>query len=332
VKRAAAFLVAFHVALAGSALVAACDDGEPANSGLTEPILVHGGQFISGPLPGTPAPADGGGPVISGDGGAAAKLPALTVTDVGLVNPLVLPGAAGKSISGRASNDTASIGIAIQGLGTGYWIVPIGDPDPDFPGQDDFGFSADFSASNPPGRRQLLTVAIGPNGNAGVQVETPICLEQRIPDNLHECVKTNPVPRAVFTLQWDVNSDMDLHVILPDGTDVNPKAPITEPLEGGEPPPTIGHIDRDSLRSCIPDGLREEDLIFQDEPPVGIYEVYADLFDSCGLPAVLFNAILSEPGADGNLHPTFTRSGEMIQIQETGGGSRGLFVYQKQFK
>ena len=41
--------------------------------------------------------------------------------------------------------------------------------------------------------------------------------------------------------------------------------------------------------------------------------------------------IVSEPGADGNLHPTFTRSGEFTQIQESG-GSRGLFVFEKRFE
>jgi hypothetical protein len=322
------------VPIAGLVLAIGCDDGMPANSGLTEPFLVHGGQFVSGPLPGAP-PVDGGLVLPSNDGGAdggaAPKLPPLTVTNVGFLNPLVLPGIAGKSISGRATSDTAAIGVKLEGLGSGYWVVPIADPDPDFPGQDDFTFSADFSANNPPGRRQLLTVAIDANGNAGTQVETPMCLEQRIPDNLHECQKTNPVPRAVFTLQWDTNFDLDLHVILPDGRDVNPKAPVTMPFDAGMLPLTDGRIDRDSLRACVPDGLRQEDLIFPAYPARGNYQLYVNPFDSCGQASVRFNMIVSEPGADGNLHPTFTRSGELLQMQQTGGGSRGLFVFEKKF-
>jgi hypothetical protein len=318
------------VPIAAVVLAVGCDDGMPANSGLTEPMLVHGAtQFISGPLPGAP-PIDGGPILPSGDGGAPVKMPPLTVTNVGFLNPLVLPGIAGKSITGRATNDTAAIGVELEGLGSGYWVVPISDPDPDFPGQNDFGFSADFSANNPPGRRQLLTVAIDSHGNAGTQVETPMCLEQRIPDNLHECNKNAKVPRAVFTLEWDTNFDLDLHVILPDGRDVNPKAPITMPTDAGMIPPDDARIDRDSLRSCVPDGLRQEDLVFLDEPPKGIYELYVDPFDSCGQPSVRFNMIVSEPGADGNLHPTFTRSGEFLQLQQSG-GSRGLFVFEKKF-
>lgn len=321
------------LALAGLALAVACDDGVPANTGLTEPLQVAGGQFISGPLPGSP-PIDGGLQLVTGDGGAdggsaPAKLPPLTVTDLGFLSPLVINGAT-KSVSGRATSDTAAIGVQIQGLGSGYWVVPIADPDPDFPGQNDFGFSVSFNQNDPPGRRQLLAVAIDSNGNAGAQFGTTMCLQQRIPDNEHECSKFNPVPRAVFTLQWDADWDLDLHVILPDGTDVNPKAPTAYPTDAGMVPPTDPKIDRDSLRACIPDGWREEDLVFPTEPAKGIYQLYADPFSSCGLEAVRFTMIVSEPGADGNLHQTFSRSGEFWQMQQSG-GSRGLFVFQKQF-
>lgn len=321
-------------ALAVLALAAACDDGMPANTGLTEPLQVPGAQFVSGPLPGSP-PVDGGLQLVTGDGGAdggavAAKLPPLTVTDLGLLSPLVINGSS-KSVTGRATSDAAAIGVQIQGLGTGYWVVPIADPDPDFPGQNDFGFTAAFSPTDPAGRRQLLAVAIDSSGHAGTQFATPMCLEQRIPDNQHECNKTNPVPRAVFTLLWDADWDLDLHVILPDGRDVNPKAPVTEPTDAGMPGFGAGKIDRDSLRSCIPDGWRQEDLVFPQNPDRGNYEVYVDPFSSCNLQAVRFTAILSEPGADGNLHQTFSRSGEFWQLQQSG-GSRGLFVFEKQFK
>jgi hypothetical protein len=316
------------LAVAGAALAFACGQSEPANSGLTEPFQVHGAQFISGPLPGKP-PVDGGAPMSPGDAGAT-KFPPLTITNVQFAYPFVLPGATGKSVAGRASTDTSAIGVQVQGLGSGYWVFPIGNPDPDFPGQSDFGFSADFNASDPTGRRQLLAVAIDSNGNAGIQQEAPMCLEQRIPDNLHECLKKNVVPRAVFTLQWDANWDLDLHVVLPNGLDVNPKQPVTVPSEGGPPAQGVGSIDRDSMRACVVDGWREEDLVFPDNPTKGGYELYVDPFSACGLPAVRFNMIVSEPGADGNLHQTFTRSGEFTQMQESG-GSKGLFVFEKKF-
>jgi len=319
---------AFVLTVTGLAFAIACGQGMPANSGVTEPLLVHGAQFVSGPLPGK-APTNGGPPAPSGDAGAR-TFPPLTITAFQVEYPLALPGATGKSVAGRASSDTAAIGVKLQGLGSGYWVVPIGDPDPDYPGESDFSLSADFNADDPTGQRNLLAVAIDSNGNGGIQQESPLCLTQKIPDNLHECVKTNVVPRAVFTLQWDANWDLDLHVILPDGADVNPKQPVTVPSEGGPPGPTVGKIDRDSMRGCVNDGWRQEDLVFPTEPAKGNYELYVDPFSSCGLGAVRFNMIVSEPGADGALHPTFTRSGEFIQTQESG-GSRGLFVFEKRF-
>jgi hypothetical protein len=319
---------AFALTVAGFTFAIACGQGVPANSGVTEPLLVHGAQFVSGPLPGQP-PTDGGPAAPSGD--AAVTFPPLTITAFQVEYPLALPGATNKSVAGRASSDTSAIGVKLQGLGSGYWVLPVGNPDPDFPGQSDFALSADFSANDPTGARQLLAVAIDSNGNGGIQQESPLCLTQKIPDNLHECVKTNVVPRAVFTLQWDADWDLDLHVILPDGADVNPKQPVTVPSEGGPPAPGVGKIDRDSVRGCVDDGWREEDLVFPQSPAKGTYQLYVDPFSSCGLQAVRFNMIVSEPGADGSLHPTFTRSGEFIRTQETGGGSRGLFVFEKKF-
>jgi hypothetical protein len=319
------FAAASCLAVAGLALALACGQSVPANSGLTEPLVVHGAQFISGPLPGKP-PGSKPPPPTGGS-----TLPPLTVTLVQFNYPLVLPGAVGKAVQGRASSDTAAVGVQLQGLGSGYWVMPIGDPDPDYPGTSDFNFSVDFSPSDPPGNRELLAVAIDSNGNAGVQQETPLCIQQKIPDNDHECIPKKPVPRAVFTLQWDAPWDLDLHVILPDGIDVNPKQPVTVPSEGGPPASNVGKINRDSLRGCVDDGWREEDLVFPDNPAKGAYQLYVDPFNSCGLQAVRFNMIVSEPGADGNLHPTFTRSGEFTQIQQSG-GSRGLFVFEKIFE
>jgi hypothetical protein len=323
-------IVALAVSLgAGLFAVAACDDGVQANSGVGEPIIVHGAQFFPGALPGAP-PIDGGSAPM-GDGGAP-TFPPLTVTNVGFQSPLALPGAAGKGFSGRATSDTSAIGIALAGIGSGYWVVPVQAPDGQYPGQNDFAFAADFDANDPAGRRSLLTVAIGPGGNAGAQVATPMCLESRIPDNLHACNKVNKVPRAVFTLQWDANFDLDLHVIFPDGTDVNPKSrPVAVPVSGSIPSGDPA-IDRDSLRSCVPDGLRQEDLVFQDPPKSGTYLIYADPFAACGQESTRFNLIINEAGSDGNLHATFTRSGELLQMQATGGGSTGLFVAQKTYQ
>jgi hypothetical protein len=316
------------VALAVVVTPVACSDGEQANVGVTEPMDVSGGQFISGDMPGAPANEDGG----AGDGGGAAPTAPLSVVSVDYNNVHVVPGAAGKSFGGVVTTDAVAVGVRLEDLGSGYWVVPVGARDTQVPDTSDFSFSASFDANDSPGERNLLMVAIDANGNAGTQLATQLCIESRVPDNGHACDPGATVPAAVFTLQWDANFDLDLHVIAPDGTDINPKTdPLQVPIDAGLPPASDPKIDRDSLGHCVPDGLRQEDLVFPDYPAVGPYDIYADPFDACGQPAVRFVLTIYEAGSDGNLHATYSQSGELLSSSVTGGGSSGLFLTEKQF-
>ena len=168
-------------------------------------------------------------------------------------------------------------------------------------------------------------------GHGGTQTDAALCLQPRVPDNGHACNLAKPLPAVVISLQWDSNFDVDLHVVTPDGLDINPKSPIGEPFDGGLPVPAgTPRIDRDSLRNCTPDGYLEEDLVFPDPPPKGDYFVYADPFSACGLAATRFTLTIYE--AQGTCpacaqRAVFTRSGELLASQATGGAARGLFVY-----
>jgi hypothetical protein len=315
-------------ALAVVCAVVACSGGEQANVGVTEPMVVSGAQFIAGAMPGAPAVEDGG---AGDDGGAGATAP-LSVVSVDYNNIHVVPGAAGKSFGGLATTDAVAVGVRLEDLGSGYWVVPVAGRDNQVPNTSDFSFSASFDVNDPPGERNLLMVAIDANGNAGTQLATELCLQSRIPDNGHACDPEAPVPAVVISLQWDDNFDVDLHVITPDGTDVNPKTnPLAIPIDAGEPPPGDPRIDRDSLGQCVPDGLRQEDLVFADYPATGPYDIYAAPFASCGQPTVRFVLTIYEAGSDGALHATFTQAGELLASSQTGGGSSGLFITEKQF-
>lgn len=313
------------------ALVAAagCSDGIQADVGITEPIQVSGGQFISGPLPGTAPTVE---PGQTTDAGMSAPGP-LTVTNVAFTNAFVISGIGGTPVSGLATSDAVAVGVQLRNKGTGYWVVPMQGQDVQFPGQSDFGFSLSLNPADAPGNTDLRLVALDAQGNAGSQTDAPMCILSRVPDNEHECFPSKKVPQAVFTLTWNTDFDVDLHVIMPSGRDVSAKTSWTSvPFDGGGAPgPTVGLIDRDSIGNCVIDGWREEDLVFQDPPPNGTYLIYADPFSSCGQQAVVFTFDLYEPDADGNLHSTFTRSGELLANDTTGGSSAGLFVAQKVF-
>jgi hypothetical protein len=305
-----------------------CSDGVPADVGIGEPIQVSGGQFIRGSLPGSPPAAVG----TQTDAGAATP-GSLSVTSVTFQNAFLVSGINGTSVTGLTTSDAVAVGVQLKNAGTGYWVVPVQGQDVMFPGQSDFGFSLSLNAGDAPGDTDLRVVAIAASGNAGQQVDAPLCIESRVPDNDHACFPSKKVPAAVFTLTWNTNFDVDLHVITPAGRDVNPKTAVTSvPFDGGaEPGPDVGLIDRDSIGECVIDGWREEDLVFQDPPPNGSYLIYAAPFASCGQSAVVFTFNLYEAGSDGNLHSTFSRSGELLANDVTGGASDGLFVAEKNF-
>jgi len=323
-------------AVAGSGLMGflGCSVGPTATAGLAEPIVVHGTQtqstsgvpavqFFTGDLPGYPP--------LGLDAGSAVESPAVKSFNAAN-NSTVLPGEAGKSFTGAATDDGSSVGIRFADMGTGYWVVPLGIPSGQVLGALTFGFSADFAPTIAPGRHPLRAVAIDNNGNAGTAVDISLCVDSRIPDNGHTCNPAIAAPAAVMTLAWDTNFDVDLHVILPDGLDVNPKDPLTvDPtvVDAGLNP---SRIDRDSLGGCVPDGLRQEDLVFQTPPPAGLYDIYANPFASCGQADAHFTFTLYLLGDDGDLHVSGTPiAGELLGMQANGGTSDGLFVVEQQF-
>jgi hypothetical protein len=319
-----------RVLVFGVAAVAACE-GQPAASGIGEPIQVVGGQFIAGDLPGEPPPPmpdggdDAGAPSSSG--------PSITAMNFSSID--VFPGQAGKGVSGRTSG-AAAVGVRFADIGTGYWIVPVAEQEPQFPGENNFRFSANFDADDPPGFHSLRFVGIDGSGRAGAQAETSLCIAGRVPDNFHSCVPATPPPSAVVSLRWDTNFDVDLHVFSPTGLDINPKShPLGEVLEAGAvPDPKAPHIDRDSLGSCVPDGLRQEDLVFQDPPPPGAYDIYADPFAPCGQASVRFQLTIYKVAGtcpSCALQPAFTQRGELLASQVTGGSSIGLFITEIPF-
>ncbi len=305
---------------------AACSGGEQANVGLSEPMQVSGGQFIAGPLPGMP-PADGGAGANAGDAGVGGNV-ALDVTSVTFHGSFI-PSGIPKSLGGLVGGDATSVGVRFADMGTGYWVVPVQGFDVNYPGQRDFGFEAAFNPADRPGVHSLLFVGIGGDGVAGQQYAQSFCIESRVPDNGHACEPTIAVPPVVFTLSWDTGFDVDLHVLMPDGEDVNPKTRFFVG-DAGPVTPTTSKFDRDSWGNCVSDGWYREDLVFQSPPPSGTYLFYANPYAACGQPAAHFTLVIYEAGSDGNLHSTFSQSGELISSQVLG-GPPGLFVTQKSF-
>jgi hypothetical protein len=311
------------VAFCMGLLAAACGDGAELTAGLQEPIRVQHAQFVPGALPGAP-PGTSAGPGVP------------RVTNVTVANRVVLPGQSGKKLDGRAGGTPTAVALRFPDMGTGYWVLPTGSEDAQFPGELTWQADCDFPvfAAAQPGIHTLRIVAVDENGVAGPQEEVSLCFASKIPDNLHSCDPTQPLPEVVVTLEWDADVDLDLAVVTPQGRVVDAKHPtVNGPTDAGAPDKSGGAIDRDSLASCVSDGRRQEDLIFPTRPK-GNFDFYANLFSACGKRGAGYVLTVYEAQGDGDarqLVSTLVQKGRVIGLDANGGTSLGTYVTSATF-
>lgn len=276
-------------------LVLCACSSESASSGIAEPIRVTNGQFFSGSFP-------------------TAHDPGPAVSQVNIRATEFLPGTTGKSITGDAAGNSQSIALALQGLGSGYWIVPVGAPDPLTPGAYTWNASCDFSHDLPSGFQNLIMAASDENGNFGPKFTQKLNIKSLVPTG-----------KVVASLTWGTDADLDLHLVAPSGKELYPKHPNTISSDStGTPVAGSGLIDRDSLAACVPDGVRTENVVWSDAPEAGIYTVRVDLFSACSKPAATFKFNLFVDGES-----VLERTGRLLDIDaDAGGEGAGLFVTQ----
>ena len=271
-----------------------CGDSQSAPSGLNEPVRIVGGQFIEGSFP----ESNASGPQIS---------------SVSIRNLELLEGTASKSVTGLAGPGSQSVAMAMLGLGHGYWVVPVGSQDFTVPSFYDWGASLSFSTDVPGPMPQLEFAASDSSGQFGPLTTQPLFLESLIPTG-----------HVVASLTWGVNADLDLHLIVPGGKELDPKHPNTIASDAnGKPVAGSGLLDHDSLAGCIPDGLRTENVVWADAPAAGTYSVYVDMFSACGQPAASFKFSLLVDGQS-----VLEKAGRLLNIDADGGATSGLFVTQ----
>jgi hypothetical protein len=271
------------VAALGAAVgivIAGCG-GASSESGVTAYLRIANAQFVEGAL--TPD-TTGTEPAVRG---------------ITLLNTTVYPGQENFPITGSVENG----GSVLIGLGgdSGYWIVPAPLLDTSTPDNFDFSAQLTFSPLVPTGNHALILRGVGPGGALGPAQVFPLSFSPPVPSGA-----------LVVTLEWDTQSDMDLHVVVPDPTDATmsieiwSKTPVGLPLrKPGDPPPDMdqiaaaGFLDFDSNAACVIDGRRQENVIFTEPPPSGNYTVRVDAFSLCGQADAQWTAFVSTP--DGQL-------------------------------
>ena len=318
----------------------ACGGGQPNPVGTAEPIHVQNAQFFAGPLPGL-APNDGsytpGGPPI--------------VTDMTMQGGHVVAGTAGKKLPGHVTLESYSVGLGVKGQGSGWWMIGVDEPDQTFtPPRLNFSARVDFSPDLATGPLIVYVVPLTRSGEAGVQFEEPICIASSGAEANAACSGRVDPPAAAITLTWDRPVDLDLQVVAPDGRIVSAKHPMLHEPEDGPPDLNLPHVNRDSNANCV-DGYRSESLVWPIVPPAegetelpsGLYQVYVNLFDPCGQPAVTFHVKISSwvsaddggAGAGNTPEPSekvlFERSGQFIATQASPAADKGLFITEYTF-
>ena len=287
-----------------------CGDGSiPAPSGLDEPVRIRGrlpDQSLVSQLVRAPLPQPSGGPAV---------IEASLTTGS---NRLVYPGQSGKKLQGNVEASATSVAIQVRGLGSGYWVVPVGSEDvfnPALSGTYTFQAVADFAADVAPGPYSVDFVGIDEQGRAGPAASAEIDMQPVIPDG-----------QLVVSLSWDVNADLDLHLITPEGKDINPKAPTSalEPslLDASAPLPSdVGFIDRDSNAACVIDSLRRESVVWASDPPPGEYDAKVDMFNACGQPGASFQLGVYQSGVE-----SLAQAGRLLAINADDGTGPFLLI------
>jgi len=286
---------------------AACSDAS-SDPGLNAWLRVVGTGTCS-PSAGQPACVQ----YVPGELTTAAAADAPTVLGINVTTNIVFPGVVDRPLSGSAKGSTAVL-IGLPG-DIGHWIAPTGLPDTEVEGA--FVFQARFSMSpllplDPPDR-MIVFRAVDAQGQVGPPLSQPIKVKA-LASPLGISLDGLPI---VITLQWDTEADLDLKVRVPNA--VNPTVPIDVwtkhrvalPTPGPADPPytdaevdKVGQLDYDSNANCVIDGLRQENVAFQEAAPSpkaapsGTYEVRVDATSLCGQATARWHAYAIANGTD----------------------------------
>ena len=175
-----------------------------------------------------------------------------------------LGGARRQSDPARSRPTATAAAIGLQG-DVGYWLLVAGRPGVTTPNDPSFSATASFSSGIVLGSYTLVVRAVDAAGHFG--------LPDHADPRRREPRRSNPPATGalVVTLTWDTESNLDLYVVDPKGTEIywgnqSSQPPFSfDQVDGG----SYGYIDYDSNANCVIDGLRREDAIWPRAPPSG---------------------------------------------------------------
>jgi hypothetical protein len=104
------------------------------------------------------------------------------------------------------------------------------------------------------------------------------------------------------TANWDTDSDVDLHVVDPEGWEI---------YWASRQSPSGGELDLDSNAACAVDGVRNENITWRvGTAPQGTYIVRLDYWSSCSESETNYTVLINNGGEIAIHHGTFHGSGD----------------------
>lgn len=237
-------------------ILAACSSGQKADTGDDAALRVSNATFFRGPMPA----------VVNGP----------DVESVVLQTADVRPGQIEKSCAGALAHDATGVALMLDG-DVGYWILRADAPDISTPDLPSFRTSLSFSNGLTSGTHDLVARAVDAQNRFGAPM-AELLVTQDV---------GVPAGHVVIALTWDTESDLDLHVVDPNETEIwRGRINSYQPPPPGTPidPNAVkagGILDFDSNASCVIDGRRREDVVWQTSAPSGHYIARVDTFSLC---------------------------------------------------
>ena len=182
---------------------------------------------------------------------------------------------ASDAVVGFVDRAATSIIVWLEG-DVGYWIVQPGAIEVTERGELAFNAPATYPNDLASGSYTLHAMAADLAGHRGPVVDLTLHTEDVM-----------PADTLFVSLAWDTESDLDLHLVTPDGTEVWANKINSEPLPqpGGTTDPNGykngGILDYDSNANCVIDGRRLENIYWTVAPPSGHYLVRVDTWSLC---------------------------------------------------
>jgi hypothetical protein len=251
------FILAVAVAAGGCS-------GPDSDPGLDLLLRVGGDQtqFYRG----TP-PAESGGPMLLQLNSSSA----------------VRPGQNDGAVAGLAAPETTAVILYLDN-DRGYWVFPPSVPDPSANFALTYNAPIRFSSLIPNGTYTMVGRAVDLQGRVGPALNYKV----RVADT-----STSTMPSTLLiSLRWDVEADLDLHLLLPDGSEVfSQKINSYQPQNGDMPDAYLkgGILDADSNATCIIDGRRTENIYWTQTPPSGHYIARVETYSMCGETAAIWD-------------------------------------------